>query len=119
MWYRWNAQGSQSGCVSAANHALYDGWQLVLRELGLDTFEDRVPWNVSSAPRPTSIRGRANPTAGAQIVRAQIVLRRLRARQYVRVMLRVAPPLQEMHVASATRRREFLCRKTRAHRRSW
>jgi hypothetical protein len=55
--------GRPGGCVSAANNALYFGWQGAIRELNLETLEERVLWNEASAPRPMATRGRANPTA--------------------------------------------------------
>jgi oligogalacturonide lyase len=54
--------GRPGGCVSAANNALYFGWQGEIVELDLETLEERVLWRETA---PMSIRGRANPTASA------------------------------------------------------
>ena len=62
--------GRPGGCVSAANNALYFGWQGEIRELNLETLEERVLFRetaVRGSPRML-IRGRANPTADGKYV---------------------------------------------------
>ena len=48
--------------MSAANSALYFGWQGEIIELDLETLKERVLWRETA---PMMIRGRANPTASA------------------------------------------------------
>jgi hypothetical protein len=60
-----HGSGRPGGCVSAANNALYFGWQGTIRELDLDTYEERVLWEQTA---PMLIRGRANPTADGKYV---------------------------------------------------
>ena len=57
--------GRPGGCVSAANNALYYGWQGAIYELDLDTLEEREVWRQTP---PMSIRGRANPTADGRYI---------------------------------------------------
>ena len=53
------------GCVSAANHALYYGWQGAIHELDLETLAEREVWRETP---PMLIRGRANPTADGRYI---------------------------------------------------
>jgi hypothetical protein len=57
--------GRPGGCVSAANNALYYGWQGAIHELDLETLEERELWRQTP---PMLIRGQANPTADGKYV---------------------------------------------------
>ena len=59
--------GRPGGCVSAANNALYYGWQGEIVELDLETLEERVLWRQAEPmlARILRVRGRANPTTSA------------------------------------------------------
>ena len=52
--------GRPSGCVRAANNALYYTWGGAIHELNLDTLEERTVW---SENLPMRIHGRSSPTA--------------------------------------------------------
>jgi len=82
--------GRPGGCISAANSALYFGWQGAIHELNLETLEEREIWRQTP---PMLIRGRANPTADGK---------------YVCVMLMEDQPEEEAKISfSYSRFREF------------
>ena len=82
--------GRPGGCISAANSALYFGWQGAIHELNLETLEER---EICRQTPPMLIRGRANPTADGK---------------YVCVMLMEDQPEEEAKISfSYSRFREF------------
>jgi hypothetical protein len=56
---------------------LYFGWKGAMRKLDLETLEERVVWEPSPPMRARKmrLRGRANPTTGAQSARKQLRVR--------------------------------------------
>lgn len=75
-----DGRGGGGSCVSEANNAVYYGWRGAIRELKLNTLEERVIWHVAA---PMRLYGAAKPTADGKYVCIMLMEQRQKEKQRI------------------------------------